>query len=225
MIYAGSAMRPANVAQVFIFGAGGLGREIFTWMRGLVDGPGQPLLAGFIDDDPLVGSGLRSRGIDLPVQTAREAASGGGSVGFVMAIADPGVKERLYEMAVDLGLTPCGLVHDSVVLGHDVILGEGCVVLPGVVATANVRVGRGVLVNQLTRLGHDVSVGSFSTLLGSNIINGDVRVGNRVLVGSGAVVHQGLDIGDDAVLGMGSVVFRDVPSGASVLGNPARQMR
>jgi maltose O-acetyltransferase len=49
-----------------------------------------------------------------------------------------------------------------------------------------------------------------------------VRIGKFAWIGGGAIVLPGVSIGDDAVVGAGSVVTRDVPAGATVLGNPAR---
>jgi maltose O-acetyltransferase len=50
-----------------------------------------------------------------------------------------------------------------------------------------------------------------------------VRVGSNVWIGGAAVILPGVTIGDDAVIGAGSVVTRDVPAGAIVVGNPARE--
>lgn len=50
-----------------------------------------------------------------------------------------------------------------------------------------------------------------------------IRVGRNVWVGGGAVILPGVTIGDDAVIGAASVVTRDVPPGATVVGNPARR--
>ena len=50
-----------------------------------------------------------------------------------------------------------------------------------------------------------------------------IRIGNNVWIGGGAIVLPGVTIGDDAVIGAGSVVTRDVPAGAVVVGNPARE--
>lgn len=52
-----------------------------------------------------------------------------------------------------------------------------------------------------------------------------VRIGRNVWIGGGAILLPGVTIGDDAVIGAGSVVTRDVPAGATVMGNPAREKR
>jgi acetyltransferase-like isoleucine patch superfamily enzyme len=41
-------------------------------------------------------------------------------------------------------------------------------------------------------------------------------------IGSGSTILSGLVIGENAMVGAGSVVTRDVPAGATVVGNPAR---
>lgn len=49
-----------------------------------------------------------------------------------------------------------------------------------------------------------------------------IRIGRNVWIGGGAILLPGLTVGDDAVIGSGSVVTKDVPAGATVMGNPAR---
>jgi maltose O-acetyltransferase len=52
-----------------------------------------------------------------------------------------------------------------------------------------------------------------------------VAIGHNVWIGGGAIILPGVAVGDDAVIGAGAVVTKDVPQGAKVAGNPARQMR
>ena len=52
-----------------------------------------------------------------------------------------------------------------------------------------------------------------------------VSIGRNVWIGGGAIILPGVSVGDDAVVGAGSVVTRDVPAGATVVGNPARAPR
>ena len=47
------------------------------------------------------------------------------------------------------------------------------------------------------------------------------RVCNGASIGAGAVILPGLTIGAGAMVGAGAVVTRDVPPGATVVGNPA----
>lgn len=49
-----------------------------------------------------------------------------------------------------------------------------------------------------------------------------VSIGADVWIGGGAIILPGVTIGDGALVGAGAVVTRDVPDGASVVGNPAR---
>jgi maltose O-acetyltransferase len=49
-----------------------------------------------------------------------------------------------------------------------------------------------------------------------------IRIGRNVWIGGGAIILPGVTIGDDALIGAGSVVTRDVPDGATAMGNPAR---
>jgi maltose O-acetyltransferase len=49
-----------------------------------------------------------------------------------------------------------------------------------------------------------------------------VRIGRNVWIGGGAIILPGVTVGDHALIGAGAVVTRDVPAGATVVGNPAR---
>lgn len=49
-------------------------------------------------------------------------------------------------------------------------------------------------------------------------------VEERASIGSGATILGGLTIGADSTVGAGAVVTRDVPPGATVVGNPAREL-
>lgn len=52
-----------------------------------------------------------------------------------------------------------------------------------------------------------------------------ITIGKQVWIGFNSIIMKGVNIGDRAVVGAGSVVVDDVPSGAMVVGNPARILK
>jgi serine acetyltransferase len=53
-------------------------------------------------------------------------------------------------------------------------------------------------------------------------LDGAPRLGNSVNVGSGAQILGPITVGDNATIGAGSIVLKNVPAGATAVGNPAR---
>jgi acetyltransferase-like isoleucine patch superfamily enzyme len=49
-------------------------------------------------------------------------------------------------------------------------------------------------------------------------------IGNNVIITTGSIILFGVEIGDGAIIGPGSVVIKNVPEGAFVSGNPARDL-
>jgi maltose O-acetyltransferase len=106
-------------------------------------------------------------------------------------------------------------------LGRDVFLNFNCVILDvgAVTIGAGTQVGPAV---QIYAADHprDHSVRKTGAEFGRPI-----SIGENVWIGGGAIILPGIIIGNDVVVGAGAVVTRNVPEGATVIGNPARQIR
>lgn len=116
------------------------------------------------------------------------------------------------------------VVHPTASIGSTCKIGAGSVLLAHVTLTADVAVGRHVVVMPQVVLTHDVQVDDFATLASGVRVGGASHVASGAYVGSGACVREGITVGAWALVGMGSVVTRDVPAGRLWYGAPARDV-
>ena len=105
-------------------------------------------------------------------------------------------------------------------LGKGVFLNFGCVILDVVEVTISdlTQIGPGV---QILAADHPRDPAQRRAMLE---FGRPVRIGSNVWIGGAALILPAITVGDDAIVGSGSVVTRDVPTGATVVGNPARQI-
>jgi sugar O-acyltransferase (sialic acid O-acetyltransferase NeuD family) len=203
--------------KLFIYGAGGLGREILSMVK--MHDDFEP--AGFIDDVKPSGTLISS----IPViGGAAIFASFREPVEVIVAIGDPASKEKAISRINNPMVSFPVLKHPSALLqdAESIVFGEGTVVCAGSILTTNIGIGRHGLINLNVTIGHDVHVGDFCSVMPSANIAGEVQIGKGVLIGSGANVRNRIRIGDYAVIGMGAVVVKNVLDGKTVVGVPAK---
>ena len=143
---------------------------------------------------------------------------------YTVAVGGGRGRERLMLMDVlqERGLIAFSVVHKTAFVANNALLGAGCQVLATAAVCADVRLGRGVIVNTAASVDHDSVIGDGVHLAPGARLAGEVTVGNRAFIGTGAIVLPRVRIGEDAIVGAGAVVLNDVPSGVTVVGNPAR---
>ncbi|WP_299438109.1 serine O-acetyltransferase [uncultured Rhodospira sp.] len=85
----------------------------------------------------------------------------------------------------------------------------------------------GVVIGETAEVGDDVTLYHGVTLGGTSLHNGKRHptLSDGVIVGSGGQVLGPITIGPEARVGANAVVLSDVPSGATVVGIPARVVR
>ncbi len=103
-------------------------------------------------------------------------------------------------------------------------IGEGSLITGGVKILADAQIGRGCKLNVEAQVHHDCRVGDYSTLAPRALLLGNVHLGSKVYVGAGAIILPRVKIGDGVVIGAGAVVTKDIRSGVTVIGVPAKEM-
>ena len=88
--------------------------------------------------------------------------------------------------------------------------------------TTFVHNGLGCVVNGDAVIGDNCRILQNVTIGGRGDNSGVPIIGNDVLIGAGACVLGGVKIGDGAKIGANAVVVKDVPSGSTAVGIPAK---
>ncbi len=148
----------------------------------------------------------------------------------IVGVSDCAARRRLADRVAAAGgrfLTawpPSGTVSRRSTMGEGTIVGAPFYLGP------LTRIGRHVLAMPMGIIGHDVLIGDCCTLCSAANISGYVEIEDEVFIGASAVVVNGtrarpLRIGRGARIAAGAVVTKSVDAGATVIGNPAREIR
>ncbi|MGH8806830.1 MAG: serine O-acetyltransferase [Noviherbaspirillum sp.] len=84
--------------------------------------------------------------------------------------------------------------------------------------------GFGVVIGETAEIGDDCTIYQGVTLGGTSLNKGAKRhptLGRGVIIGAGAKVLGGFTVGEGAKVGSNAVVVKEVPAGATAVGNPA----
>jgi len=215
-------MTGSGPRELYIFGAGGHGRELGWLARAAVP---EAELTYVVDE----GYDIEASVNEIPVVTISALAAAPGA-GFVVAVGDAELRRAAASRLAALGLTAVSLVHPGADLAPNVRIGPGAVVSVGSILSDRVELGEHAHVNVGCTLAHDVRVGALATMSPGVHVAGNVVIGEGAFLGIGASVINGtsqepLTIGAGALIAAGAAVTGPVAPGARVGGVPARELR
>ena len=215
-------MNTSKARDIAIIGAGGFAREVAWLINDINQAAYVWNLLGYIESNSeLVGQACGTSSIigddDFLMSYNRELA-------VVIGIGDPKVIERIHQrIKHQPNLRFPNLIHPSVIWDRaHVQLGCGNIICAGNILTTDIRIGSFNILNLASTYGHDVVIGDYCVINPGVNLSGRVRVGDACLLGTGAVVLERLVIGDHVTVGGGAVVTKNIESGLTVVGIPAK---
>ena len=199
--------------RLLIVGAKGHGKVVADIVRRL----GSYQYIGFLDDDASIKAVM---GIPVLGSSADYEKFKGTSDIFV-AIGNSAVRKRMLEHLLEMGADVPVLLHPQAIIGSNVSLGSGTVVMAGAVINPDAKIGRGCIINTCASVDHDCVIEDYSHIAVGAHLAGNVRVGRNVWIGAGAVVINNVDICSDSMIGAGAVVVKDIREVGTYVGIPA----
>jgi len=139
-----------------------------------------------------------------------------------IAIGDNAKRKNLSEYYVKLGFELVTLIHPSAVVSNTAIIGDGVVLMPGVVINTHAKIMHGSIINTNTSIDHDCIIESYVHIGPTSGLAGNVTVREGTFLGIGSTVIPKITIGSWCVSGAGSVIVSDVPDNVLLYGVPAR---
>ncbi len=196
--------------KLVIIGAGGHGKVVAD----------NALKNGYTDicflDDHSVGEcvGFPVIGTSADIETLND-----GNTDFIIAIGSNSVRRLVSEKSDVNWVT---LIHPSAVIGVNVVIGKGTVVMAGAIINACASVGEHCIINTASVVEHDNVIGDYVHISPNAALGGTVRVGDETHIGIGATVRNGIEICGNCTVGAGAVVVNNLNTAGIYIGVPAR---
>lgn len=174
----------------------------------------------FLDDSENLKS---SMGIDV-IGTTKDVHKFIDSHDVIVGIGNNSTREKIQNMLEKLGASIPVLIHPSAIIGNDVEIGIGTVVMAEVVINCCTKIGKGCIINTSATIDHDNIIEDFVHISPGAHLAGTVKVGQGSWLGIGSVVSNNLKITNGCTIGAGAVVVKDIVEPGTYVGVPVRRI-
>ncbi|WP_419958029.1 acetyltransferase [Psychrobacillus psychrotolerans] len=174
----------------------------------------------FLDDDETVKS---SMGIEV-VGKSLDAFKHIQDCDLFVGIGNNVTRETIQEKLETEGASLPTLIHPATVIGDQVELGVGTVVMAGVVVNCCTEIGKGCIVNTGATIDHDNLVGDYVHISPGVNLAGMVKIGKGSWLGIGSSVSNNINITGGCNVGAGAVVVKDITEAGVYVGVPVRRV-
>lgn len=142
---------------------------------------------------------------------------------FVLGLGGPFLRSFAYQKFKQIGGIPYTIISNTSKIGSfGVEIGSATNIMLNSVITNDVKIGEGVLVNQMVSIGHDVLIDGFVEVCPGSAISGNCKIGELTFLGTNSTILPNISVGKGVIIGAGSVINRDVPDGCTVVGVPGK---
>ncbi|WDC84201.1 acetyltransferase [Caloramator sp. mosi_1] len=143
---------------------------------------------------------------------------------FFIAIGKNEVREKIQENLIYEGFNIVSLIHPNAVIGTDVKIGVGTVVMAGAVINSSTKIGKGCIINTNSSVDHDNIIGDYVHISPGANLAGTVTIGKGSWIGIGSSIINNINVISSCKIGAGAVVVNDISEPGTYVGVPARKI-
>lgn len=183
-------------------------------------------VCGFIDSELEIGNDyagfkILGRMSDLPqILTSYKVYKG--IIAFENNFIRQEVAVAINEVASNFEFVSA--IHPNAILGRDVKIAAGCVIMSHVVINVGTELGKHCLLETRSSLDHDSCLGDYSSLGVDTTTGGNVKIGECTEIADGVCILESIAIGNHSTVKIGSVVFNDLGDNILIDGVPAKEI-
>ena len=174
----------------------------------------------FLDDDENIRSsiGLEVIGKISDAFLFRDEAD------FFVAVGNNSTRKLIQEDFTNKGLKIATLIHPNAIIGSEVEIGPGTVVMAGVVINSSTKIGKGCIINTGCNIDHDNEIDNYVHISPGVNLAGSVKVGEKTWIGIGSNIINNVSITSNCTIGAGSLIVKDICVPGKYYGSPARRI-
>lgn len=142
---------------------------------------------------------------------------------FFVAIGNAEIRRKMMEQLLEMNATIATLVHPTAVIGCNVTIGKGSVVMAGAVINSDSTIGQACIINTCASVDHDCRLGDYVHVSVGAHVCGTVVIDKNTWVGAGATISNNLNVCGDCMIGVAAAVINDIEEAGTYVGVPAKK--
>ena len=174
----------------------------------------------FLDDDESIKSSMGMEIVGKSIDAFKHIQD----CDIFVGVGNNEKREEIQEYLEAEGASISNLIHPTAVIGEQVELASGVVVMAGVVINCCTTIGKGCIINTGSSIDHDNRIEDFVHISPGVHLAGKVTVGHGTWLGIGSVVSNNVYITSGCKIGAGAVVVSDITNSGTYVGVPVRKI-
>ena len=205
-----------------IYGAGGLGKEVYELASVINSLNNRWTEIIFIDDSVVIDNSRKSLILKFEDIKNKFVLD---DIEVCIAIGEPTIRKILFNKLIANNIVITTLIHPEVYIPKSTKIARGTIINKFVSITCDIVIGENTYIHPMACIGHHAINGNHTIISSFVAVSGDCNIGNCAFLAINVIMKQGTTIGSNSIVGLASVVHRNIEEGVIAMGNPARPMK